>query len=168
MKNKPTILILGYKRSGKDTAADFWKEEFGLTFQSSSRAAAEIFIYEELKEKYNYSSLDECFEDRVNHRAEWFDMICDYNSENKTRLAQEIVDKTGCYVGMRNIDEVLESRRKKIFDIIIWIDGEDRVGKEDSSSCTVTKDQADLIITNNGTEKEFFEKLRSLGEILFN
>lgn len=167
MKNKPTILILGYKRSGKDTAAEFWKKNFGLTFQSSSRAAAEIFIFDRLRHIYNYDNVDQCFEDRVNHRAEWFDLICEYNKNDKTRLAKEIVQKTGCYVGMRNFDEVEACISEEIFDLIIWIDGEQRVGIEDKDSCTITPDQADIIITNNTSEQSFITKLNSLGKILF-
>ena len=33
----------------------------------------------------------ECFEDRVNHRSEWFDLITNYNKEDRTRLTKEIL-----------------------------------------------------------------------------
>ena len=42
------ILIIGHARHGKDTVAEFLEEIFGLTFMSSSQAAADIFIYEVL------------------------------------------------------------------------------------------------------------------------
>ena len=174
MKKRPTLLILGYKRSGKDTAAEYWRDNYGLTFQSSSRAAAEIFIFDELKTKYNYNTIDECFEDRVNHRPEWFNMIADYNTPDETRLAVDIVERTGCYVGMRRLEEVTACKLAKnkkggqLFDLIIWIDADERIGTEDKDSCTVTKECADIIIDNNGTEEEFQIKLNNLGKILFN
>ena len=63
--NKPTILILGHARFGKDSAAEYFRDNFGMTFQSSSMAAAEIFIFDELKDKYEYTTLEECFEEQT-------------------------------------------------------------------------------------------------------
>lgn len=169
MKNKCkfTLLICGFARGGKDTAAEYWQEHFDLTFQSSSRAAAEIFIFEELKDKYGYNDVDECFNDRHNHRAEWFDLICGYNEHDKTRLAREIVEKTGCYVGMRSLAEVEQCKADGVFDLVIWIDAEERVGKEAEDSCDITKACADFIIDNNGTLEEFYTKLERIGKVIF-
>lgn len=165
--NKFTMCIIGYKRNGKDEAAEFLRDNFGMGFQSSSQAAADIFIYEELKDKYGYSTSEECFEDRVNHREEWFDMIREYNKNDETRLARDIVDLHGTYVGMRSHIELDACKSADLFDLVIWIDAEKRVGKEDESSCTVRKDQADIIIDNNGTLEQFHEKLHRLGLIIF-
>ncbi len=62
------LLVLGHKRHGKDTFAELLAEEFKYTFESSSQAAADIFLYDELKDKYSYETPEECFEDRMNHR----------------------------------------------------------------------------------------------------
>jgi hypothetical protein len=38
------------------------------------------FLYmNDLKEKYGYADEEECYADRHNHRAEWYDAICAYN-----------------------------------------------------------------------------------------
>jgi len=89
MGNK--FLIIGHARHGKDTFAELLQEQFDFKFKSSSQAAAEIFIYDELKEKYGYKTPEECFEDRVNHRAEWYNMICDYNKDDRAKLAKSIL-----------------------------------------------------------------------------
>jgi adenosyl cobinamide kinase/adenosyl cobinamide phosphate guanylyltransferase len=73
----PRLLVLGNARHGKDTFAEILRDNFGLKFISSSQAAADIFIYDELSEKYDYKTSEECYEDRSNHRAEWYNMICD-------------------------------------------------------------------------------------------
>lgn len=165
--NKPTILILGEGRHGKDEAAEYWRDNFGLTFQSSSRAAAEIFIFDSLKNIFEYDTVDDCFNDRHNHRKRWFDMIASYNTPDETRLAKEIVAKTGGYVGMRRVEEVTACDEEKIFDLKIWIDASERVEAESNESCTVTKANADIIVQNNGTLEQFHEKLHKLGKILF-
>lgn len=107
MKNKrktslPKLLIIGAARWGKDTMAEILEEEFGYLFKSSSLAASKIFIYDELKKKYNYKPPEECFEDRVNHRTEWHEMICEYNKNDRAKLAKEILKIADYYVGINN------------------------------------------------------------------
>jgi hypothetical protein len=50
------ILILGNARHGKDTLAELFNKYFGLTFMSSSQASADFFLYDQLKDKYGYTS----------------------------------------------------------------------------------------------------------------
>lgn len=160
------ILILGYARSGKDTAAEYWKKQFGLTFESSSIAACNEFVFKKLNsDKQRYINPRECFEDRQNHRQEWFDLIKDYNKDDGARLAKLILENSDCYVGMRNILELRVCKEQNLFDFIIWIDAEERVGKE-TGSCDIDKSVADIIINNNSTEEEFKEKLNRLGKII--
>ncbi len=161
------ILILGYKRSGKDTLAELWNEKFGVKFESSSMAAARIFIYDELKEKYGYTSFEECYEDRMTKRKEWYNLICGYNENDPTRLARKILEDSDVYVGMRDKKEVVRARFEKTFDLIVWVDALNRVGAEDRESCTVTKEDADIILDNNGAEHVFKTKALALGKALF-
>lgn len=162
------VLIIGYKRSGKDTLAEIWKERFGIKYESSSMAAARLFIYDELKDKYDYSSFEECYEDRMNRRKEWYDLITNFNSEDPARLAKIMLETSDVYVGMRSDIEVNSCKEQKTFDMIVWVDAEERVGKESTESCTVTKEDAYILITNNGTKEDFRVKANKLGEILFN
>ena len=41
----------------KDTLAELFNKHFGLTFMSSSQASADFFLYDQLKDKYGYTSL---------------------------------------------------------------------------------------------------------------
>lgn len=165
-KKLPKLLIIGAARWGKDSMAEILQEHFNLKFKSSSEAAAEIFIYDELKDKYGYKTPFECFEDRVNHRSEWYDLICDYNSVDKARLAKGILEYADCYVGMRDSGEIKECIKQKLFDLIIWVDASDRLPPEDASSFNITKSDADVIIENNGSFEEFKDKVIRLGNTL--
>ena len=160
------MLILGHMRHGKDTLAEIMNEEFGYTFQSSSQAAADIFLYNTLKDKYGYTTSEECFEDRVNHRAEWKQLICDYNKDDRAKLAKGILEHSDCYVGMRDRAEIDECMRQSLFDIIIWVDASERLPLEDPSSFDIDKSCADIIIENNGTFEQFKEKVLRLGKFL--
>lgn len=167
MNKIPKVLIIGHARHGKDTLAELLKEEFGLSFKSSSQAAADIFIYDVLKEKYGYKTSEECFEDRVNHRQEWYEMICEYNKNDKAKLAKEILKIDDCYVGMRDREEISECIRQGLFDLIIWVDASDRLPLEGASSFNIDKSCADIIIENSGSIDQLRPKVSRFGAILF-
>jgi hypothetical protein len=121
MERKYKLLVIGHMRHGKDTVAEMIEEQTEMSFKSSSEMAAEIFIYDELKDKYGYSSFMECFEDRMNHRAEWHDLIKNYNNPDKARLAKEILKHNDMYVGMRSQAEIDKCIEDDIFDMIIGV-----------------------------------------------
>lgn len=162
----PKLLILGHGRHGKDTFAELLRDHFGLVFISSSQAAADIFIYDVLKDKYGYTSSEECFNDRSNHRAEWYELIKDYNEYDRARLAKGILERANCYVGMRDRGEIKECINQRLFDLIVWVDASERLPLEPPDSFNIDITCADIIITNNGTEEEFKEKVMRLGKSL--
>lgn len=147
---KYNFLIAGTGRSGKDTLAEILRAKYGVKFESSSYAAAKIFIYNQLKEERGYTSIEECYEDRHNHRELWYDLICWYNKDDKARLAKSILKDSDCYVGMRSKEELDKCKEDGVFSHVFWVDASKRVDyQESSSSCTVTADQADFILDNN-------------------
>jgi len=171
VKNKngvifPKLLIIGNGRHGKDTVAEILRDEYQMTFKSSSLAAAEIFLYDALKDKYNYQTPEECFEDRANHRPEWYEMICDYNNLDKAKLAKSILKEADCYVGMRDRGEIVECLKQGVFELVIWVDASDRLPLEPASSFNIDKSCADIIIENNGTLEELVAKVKRLGSVL--
>ena len=125
------ILIIGHARHGKDTVASIFADLTRLTFCSSSRFVADKVIYPALKNKYGYISTEQCYLDRFNHREEWRDLISEYNSPDKARLAKEILQTNDMYVGMRKIDEYEECLRQNIFDLIIYVTAEPRIQEND-------------------------------------
>jgi hypothetical protein len=167
MNNKkyPKLLIIGPARWGKDSMAEILNKEFGYTFESSSQAAADIFLYDLLKEKYGYKNSVECFEDRVNRRPEWYEAICEYNKNDRTKLAKGILERSDCYVGMRDRDEIEECLKQGLFDLIVWVDASERLPKEDSNSFNIDKSCADIIIPNNGDYESFRKRVIRFGEI---
>jgi hypothetical protein len=156
---RKNILILGSARHGKDTLAELLNQCYDLSFISSSQMANSLFIYDHLKRKYNYNSSEECFKDRVNHREEWYKLICDYNQSDKSRLAKDIIFNYDCYVGMRDLEEFNAS--KDLFNLIIWVDASNRVNTHDPT-LYIGKNQADMIIENNDTLEDFKRKVRRI------
>lgn len=106
---------------GKTTMANMLLDEYNLTFKDSSEVAAEIFIYDKLKHKYDYKNFKECLNDRKQHRPEWFKLICDYNLKDKSRLGKEILKRENIYVGMRSNEELQKCIEENLFNLIIGI-----------------------------------------------
>lgn len=154
-------------RHGKDTVAEYLQSIFGFTFQSSSQMACDLFIYDGLKEKYNYTSSLECFLDRGNHRAEWHDLICDYNKDDKARIAKEIMKKADIYVGMRSNEEVEECINQDIFELIIGVYNP-RLPEEDKSSFNINIwEKSDFVIPNSGTLEDLEQRIIKLSNVFF-
>jgi hypothetical protein len=164
----PKLLVISSARWGKDSFGEILRDNFGVTFTSSSQAAADIFIYDRLKDKYGYSTPEECFIDRMNRRAEWHELICEYNIDDKAKLAKEILKQSHVYIGMRDKEEIKECIKQGLFDLIVWVDASKRLPEEDSSSFNIDISCADIIIDNNDDYETFKKRAIRLGNTLFN
>jgi dephospho-CoA kinase len=154
------LCIIGYGRHGKDTCAEIITNKTGLKSLSSSMFCSEKIVFPKLKNLYGYINPEDCFNDRSNHRKEWYELIKDYCKNDLTRLTREIIENSDIYIGIRDIHEFKAS--KHLFDLVIWVDASERLVPESVDSCTVTKDCADIIIENNGTFEEFYGKVTRL------
>ena len=160
------LLIIGHARHGKDTAAEMLEGLYGYKAKSSSLAAAEIFIYDELKDKYGYTTPEQCFEDRVNHRPEWFIMIVDYNKDDKARLAKDIMKSADIYTGMRSNEEVEECLKQEIFDWVIGIYDPRKPLEPESSFNINIWERSDFIVPNAQGLDDLLRRLTKLYPVL--
>jgi hypothetical protein len=156
------LIIFGHQRHGKDTACEYLEAEYGLTFSASSMFACRLFLYDQLRERFGYDSLDACFEDRVNHRQLWYEAIRDYNDPDRARLGKAIFAEHDVYCGIRDREEFECLKREGQFDLAVWIDASERKPPESVDSMTLTREDADLVIDNNRTLIDFMERLDGL------
>jgi hypothetical protein len=147
----PKLLVIGHGRHGKDTVCELLRDRYQFVFRSSSDFCAERFIYLALRDKYGYNSYAQCYEDRHNHRTEWFDMIHDYCKDDYARLGREIFRENHIYCGLRNKAEFHAMRNTGVFDYCIWVDRSDYLPLEDRSSMNLDIWMADYVIDNNST-----------------
>jgi hypothetical protein len=149
---KPRVLILGHARHGKDTVAEMLAERYGLRLKSSSMIAAEQIIMPSVASLGlpAYQTAEECFDDRVNHRALWYDEIVRYNAEDPTRLARLLYSEADIYVGLRARREWAACQLAQVYDFAVWVDASDRHSPEGRESCTVEPWMADYHLDNNG------------------
>lgn len=128
-------LIVGSTRHGKDTLA----EQLNISYRSSSMFCAERFIYATMVNNgYGYNSVEECFNDRHNHRELWHWLIKEYNTPDAARAAKEILAESDGYVGMRSKREVRECFFQKLFGRVYWVDASKRLPPKGRSQWTLT------------------------------
>lgn len=132
------LLILGHARHGKDTAAEYLRDRWGVSFQSSSLTAARVILpvlnaARGLAGAPPYIDEQHAFNDRQSPRMRelWKHAISLYNAADKTALAREILKDSDCYVGMRARDEYLATWH--LFDRVLWIDASVRVSEVDET-----------------------------------
>ena len=107
-----------------------------------------------LKDKYGYNNEEECYADRHNHRAEWYDAICDFNKGDGARLGREIFEQHDIYCGLRNKREFFAMKNTNVFDYCIWVDRSDHLPPEPKDSMSLEQWMSDFTIDNNGTMNE--------------
>lgn len=154
------ILIVGHGRHGKDTVAEYLEEKYNLSFKSSSMHCAENVVYPNMRR--NYESVQACFEDRHNHRAEWYNLISEYCREDPARIGREIFRESDIYCGLRNAREFHSLKNCGIFDICIWVDRSQHLPPEPKDSMSIEPWMADYVIDNNGTLKELHRNVDDL------
>ena len=148
------LMIIGHARHGKDTVCEILRDQYGLTFRSSSEAAAERVIYPILRDAYGYSTIEECLNDRANHRSAWYQLIREYNTPDLARLAREIYSENDIYCGLRHAEEFEAIKAAGLFDYCVWVDASQRHPAEPASSCSLSRADADFVLDNNGTLEE--------------
>lgn len=156
------LMVMGYGRHGKDTVCELLKEMYGFTFESSSLAAAEHAIYPVLRNLIGYKTLEECYNDRGNHRALWYELIKAFNHRDGARLARLVYHNHDIYCGIRNIEEFDAIKEAGLFHYAIWVDRSKVLPEETTNSCTVHPGLADYILDNNGDLDELRSEIRMM------
>ena len=161
-KMKLKLLVIGHGRHGKDTVCEMLADNYGYSFESSSRFCSKLFIFNDLRDKYGYADEEQCYADRHNHRAEWYDAICDYNVPDPSRLGREIFNAHDIYCGLRNKKEFHAMKNSGVFDCAIWVDRSDHLPPENKNSMSLEQWMADFTIDNNGSLADLEFNMRQL------
>jgi hypothetical protein len=175
------LLILGFARHGKDTVAEILRDQHGFKFISSSMfCAGRVMMpffdrFSPYGDKVagfddrtfrSYSSVEECFEDRMNFRDIWHQQIAAWNKDDRTKLSREILEVADIYVGMRALAEY--EAAKHLYDDIWWVDATGRgLPPEDKNSMNIEFNPAEMrLINNNGSLEDLHREVtKALGEL---
>jgi dephospho-CoA kinase len=155
------MIVTGMSRHGKDTMCEYLRDNHGINFAASSYTACEIFLYEKLKDEFGYKSLEECFEDRLNHKERWYTEIKDFNTPDLAKLGRYIFKKAPTYCGIRDDEELEELIISEGIDLIVWVDASKRKPPQSSCSMKLNASCAHVTLDNNGTKEEFHQTIET-------
>lgn len=159
------LYVIGHARHGKDTAAEIIAQVYDLKFCSSSWFMNERVIFDKLSPKYGYKTLQECFDDRHDKRAEWYDIIAAENPTG-TELSKLLFEDFDIYVGMRNKREMeAVMLDPSINNFNIWVDASKRKPLEPASSMSIPRYCAHMSLDNNGGEFKLLMQILKIAPI---
>lgn len=150
------LLVLGYRQSGKDEFAEMVAKHTNLRYKNASLIASEKFIFDNISKKYKDPL--ECYDDRGNNREEWRKLFDEYHKYDEVRFYKEVLEEYDIYCGIRNPKHLAKIR--DVFDLVVWIDAEKRVGKESDKSNNVYPYMADYVFDNNGSYEDFVKNTK--------
>lgn len=155
------IAVCGPGRSGKDTVSHWLREHTTLRYVSSTSEAAAQLCFTQLKDRYGYTSVDEAFKDRHNHRVEWANVIWEYNKPYGITLYEEMLDTNDILNGIRRSGEIRSLQQHRLIDLTIWID---RPNTNDPS-CEMDMDDADIVIRNHTSFTDLYRRLTNFAKV---
>lgn len=156
--------ICGPGRCGKDTAAEYLRDKFGLRYTHGTSRWAMNLVWSRMTQMgFSYDTPEECFEDRHNHRNLWKRIIQQHNADDKVRMYRECLAHQDILTGIRLADELWACRQAGLCDTWIWIE---RPGIEPDPTIEYGPTACDLVIRNDGTLADFHAKLTAFMDSL--
>lgn len=158
---KPRLIIIGHGGHGKDEVASTLCELLGLRNRNASYLCAEKIMYPVMT---RYSTVEECYADRVNNRQIWRSTLAAYRKNDPARIARMVFEESDIYCGIRGVKE-LEAARE-IADYVVWVDASERLPTE--PTCDLRASMADIIINNNGSKQALYDNVCRVAKLLEN
>lgn len=151
------LAILGYGRTGKDTVGKWLHEHTPLRYSGSTSnvICAEIAKAKGITE-------EEAWRTRHEDRIFWYNFCNEFRKDDPALLARTLLQSSDLVIGLRDRLELKACRKEKLFDLAIWLE---RYVTTDPT-VTFTAADCDLIVTNNGTLEELYEKLTRITSVL--
>jgi hypothetical protein len=158
---RPRLAICGPGRCGKDTASIWLRDHTALRYYGSTSEAAASLVFSKISGEYGYQTVEECFQDRHNHRELWAKSIWDYNRPLGITLYEDMLKVTDVLNGIRRKGELQALLSRDMIDLVLWID---RDVPEDPS-LEMDSSVADFIIPNNGTLEDLYQRLTRFARV---
>ena len=142
------LSISGYGEHGKDELAKILKRISILKYTKSTSAYVKDEMFEYMKKLgFQYKDVEECYDDRINHREKWARFIDDFNEEDPARLYKRCLKDQDILTGVRRKHEFEAVKALDVIDICIWVERKN-FHKNDTTQ-TYGPELCDMIILND-------------------
>lgn len=161
MKNgKPVIAWCGMGRAGKDTAAEYARDKFGLVYAGGSSWVGRVYMAKRLSEdEGRLVTPDEAYANRHKDRDKWYRYLNEYRHGDPTRLLRECLIYSDMICGPRDGFEMVTACKEGLIDLAVWVENP-RAPVD--KTVTFTVDDCDVVVHNNGTHELFYRRLDRL------
>ena len=151
MYNNPKLAIVGYGRSGKDTAGIFLAKITDLKYNGSTSNVALPYIAKELN-----LPEEKVWAARHANKDYWKKWADEFRKDDPTRLTYEASLHADMIIGIRGKEELLATQAAGLVALTLWIENP-RVPVD----TTVDFDQsyADVVICNDADYSAFYRRL---------
>ena len=154
----PVIAFCGHGRSGKDLAAKWLSDTYGVRYVGSVSHAVSPFIAESLG-----VSREEAFASRHDNRMYWFEWCNTLREHDPSLLVKLTLAENDMVAGIRGDVELHMCKSQGVIDLAIWVDNP-RVVKD--PTVEFLADDCDIVIRNAGSKMAYFNKLKILCDYL--
>ena len=149
------LLVIGHARHGKDTFCEMLRDRYGMRFETSSLVACREFLFDlSVEHGLGFVSPEDLYKRRGEVRPWMHDEIRAFNEGDLTRLARLVTKDNDIYCGMRNREELEACKAAAVFDAVVWVDRCEHLLPEPMESMQLRKNDADVVIDNNGSLKD--------------
>lgn len=152
------IAVCGHGRAGKDTVSEWLRDNTGLRYTgSTSQAAARVVMSNMNAAGHAYASVEECWNDRHNHRTEWRDIIWAYNGPDGMALYRDMAAENDILNGIRSIKELAACKRSGLIDAAVWVSAPVPI----DLSNEIRPNHCQYVIKNCGSTPDLYRELKS-------
>jgi hypothetical protein len=153
----PILAVVGKGRAGKDTSAEWLRDNTVLRFDGGCSWHGREIVAEKLG-----ISVEEAWQTRHDRRMEWYRILCEFRQNDPARLVKRCLVNNHVVCGVRDGVEMRAAIDEGLIDLVIWIER----AVPDDPTLTFGPEVADVIIDNNGTLKGLYRRLFRLAKII--
>lgn len=157
--NVPVIAFIGHGRCGKDTAASWLAANYQMEYGGSNSKLVAPIIAEAV-----HKSADVVYATRHDNRDFWFNFCNALREHDPTLLIRLTLGSSDAVAGIRGAAELEAALARNLIDLVVWI--EKLNGPCDPTMVELQADAAHIIIENNGSLVQFYQRLRTLADLL--
>lgn len=159
----PVLALCGYGRAGKDTAAEWFRDNTKLTFRGGCSWTALPYMAKRLSaDAGRLITEEEAYATRHQDRMKWYNYMNEYRAVDPALLIKDVLKHSDVVCGVRDKCELLGAKNEGLLDLIVWIDRDVPV----DPTVTYSIEDADIIIRNHTTKDAFHHRLHNLAKCL--
>jgi len=151
------LAISGPGQAGKGTVSQYISDNWGIRYQQSTSEAAAAVVFRDITKQY--STVEECWADRANHREEWGQIIADFNQPDGIGLYRQMAGQNDIFDGIRRRAELQKCKEVGLVDKVVWLN---RPNIPLDASLDYGDEEADYIVDNSTTIEDLYSRLNLL------